>query len=419
MKKLLAILLVVLMALPMTALGDEKVKLEFIQWWAAEAGGEYLPELVKEYEALHPNVTIELLTVPFGETRNQTVTNFATGTSADLIAMNPPWVREFYDLGILAPLDDFIANDSNYDVSLYPAYEPLEGKTYSVPYTQMGFFLFYNVDMFEAANIAPPTTWEEMKDAAIKLTNPEKNQYGMSLVLSESSAANGSILSIYPLLYAANGRTLQDGKFVANTPEMLKVFQFLDEVQKAGALLPGTTSKAELQVVEEFGQGNIGMMLEHDGHIITTYKRISESGKDMNFGVIPIPTIDGTGSPDLRHHGWDIAIASTSEHKQEAWDFISYITSEEVLNRAAESCGKVPAIKGAAPASLVEQYPQYEAAIEYMGTLPMIEELMLMPASSACWTELTRAGSYVIQGTKTPEEALVECQAAWDKILGQ
>ena len=418
MKKLLALLLVLVMAIPTLALG-EKVNLEFIQWWASEAGGENLQVIVDEYEALNPDVNVELITLPFGETRNQTVTNFMTGTSADIVGMNPPWVREFYDLGILAPLEEMIAADENYDTTLYPAYEQIDGHTYSVPYTQMGFFLFYNIDMFEAAGLAAPTNWAELKDAAIKLTNAEENKYGMSLVLSESAAANGSILSLYPMLYAANGSTLKDGKFVANSDEMVAALTLIDDLQKAGALLPGTTSKTEFQVVEEFAQGNIAMMIEHDGHIIITQNRINETKNGMRFGIIPIPTIDGEGTPSLRHHGWDIAIASTCEHPQEAWDFISYISSKEVLDRAGEYFGKVPAIKGSAPASLTDAYPQYTDAIGYMATNPMIEELMLMPSSSTCWTELTKAGSAVIQGTKTPEEALADCQKAWDKELGQ
>ncbi len=394
----------------------EVVEIEFIQWWAAESGGEYLDTLITNFEAEYPNIKVTPITVPFGDVRNQTVANHATGTSADVIAMNPPWVREFYDLGILEPLTDYIANDDTYMKDIYQevSFSEIEGDTYVVPYTQMAFFLYYNIDMFTAAGLDAPTSLEEVIAAAKALTNPNENQYGISLVLSEQAAGNGSILSLYPLLYALNGRTLVDGKFTVDTPEMLQAMQVLATMQADGSFLPGTTSKTEIQVVEEFAQGNIGMMFEHDGHIVS----VEDRNPDLNYGIIPIPTMDGTGEPELRHHGWDIGMSVNSEHKEEAWTFISYITAEENLMAAADGFQKVPAIKGAVP-GYAESNEKVVEAIEYMGEYAMVEELMLMPQSSACWTELTKAGAAVIQGTKTPEEALADCQASWDELLGQ
>ncbi len=394
----------------------EVVEIEFIQWWASEAGGEYVDVLIENFEAENPNIKVTPITVPFGDVRNQTVANHATGTSADVIAMNPPWVREFYDLGILAPLTDYVNNDEDYNKEIYQevSFSEIEGDTYVVPFTQMAFFLYYNIDMFTEAGLEAPTSLEDLVAAAKALTNPNENQYGISLVLSEQAAGNGSILSLYPLLYALNGRTLVDGKFTVDTPEMLQAMQVLATMQADGSFLPGTTSKTEVQVVEEFAQGNIGMMFEHDGHIFS----VNERNPDLNYGIIPIPTMDGTGEPELRHHGWDIGISANSEYKDEAWEFVSYITNEENLMAAANGFQKIPAIKGAVP-EFAQDNEMVVEAIEYMGEYAMVEELMLMPQSSACWTELTKAGAAVIQGTKTPEQALADCQASWDEILGQ
>ncbi len=394
----------------------EVVEIEFIQWWGAESGGDYLDTMIAEFEEANPNIKVTPITVPFGDVRNQTVANHATGTSADVIAMNPPWVREFYDLGILAPLTDLIEGDETYDKDIYQqvSFTEIDGDSYVVPYTQMAFFLFYNIDMFTEAGLEPPKSFEDMVAAADALTNPEANQYGISLVLSEQAAGNGSILSLYPLLYALNGRTYVDGQFTVDTPEMLQALQLLDTMQENGSFLPGTTSKTEIQVVEEFAQGNIGMMFQHDGHIVS----IEDRNPDLNYGIIPIPTYDGTGTQELRHHGWDLGISANSENKEEAWKFISFISAEENLMKAADGFQKVPAISGAVP-TYAESNEKVVEAIGYMGEYAMVEELMLMPQSSAAWTELTKAGAAVIQGDKTPEEALAECQASWNELLGQ
>ena len=67
----------------------------------------------------------------------------------------------------------------------------------------------------------------------------------------------------------------------------------------------------------------------------------------------------------------------------------------------------------------LDKYPVVKDAIDYMNEYEMVEELMAMPKSATCWVELTKAGSAVIQGTKTTEEALPEVQEAWNRILGQ
>lgn len=420
MKKILALVLAAIMLLCFVGCkpqDEEKiVEIEFVQWWAAEGGGDYLDELVADFEAENQNIKINLVTLPFGDTRNQTIANFATGTSADIIAMNPPWTREFYDLGILAPLDELMANDKSYNKDDYigVSYTPIEGKTYLAPVTTQAFFLYYNKDMFDAANLELPKSFGDIRSAAKALTNPAANQYGFTMVMSEQSAANGSILSLYPLLYANNGRTLVNGKYNAETPEMVKALELLQQINADGSFLPGTTSKSENQVVEEFAQGNIGMMIEHDGHILT----IENRNPNLNYGIMVIPSYDGVSKPELRHHGWDVGISSQCEHKEEAWKFISYMTKREKLESMGDKMMKVPAIKDA-KVDFVNKYPNVALAIDYMNQYEMVEELMSMPKSSACWTELTKAGSQIIQGTLTPAEAVKNVQKAWNELLGQ
>lgn len=395
---------------------QEPVEIEFIQWWASEGGGEYLNGLVERFEAENPNIKVNLTTLPFGDVKTQVVASQATGMVPDIIGMNPPWTREFYDLGILEPLDDYIAADSSFDISKHfqASFSKIDGHSYLAPVDCTAFFLFYNKDMFEAAGIEPPTTWQEIIDSAVAITNKDKNQYGITFTMSETEAANGSILNFYPMLYALNGRTFVDGKYVANSDEMLTSFTLLRDLYESGSILPGTTTRSEAQTVEEFAAGNAGMMISHNGHILTVANR----NPDLNYGIIPIPSYDGKGTPDLRHHGWDVGISATSSHKEEAWKFISYMLSEENLTEMCNEMLKVPAMYGV-EVDYLDEYPVISEAIDYMNDLTMVEELMMMPKASACWVELTKAGSAVLQGVMTPEEATEAVQTAWDSILEQ
>ncbi len=216
MKKIMSLVLILALVLSLGACGSkeaapsadsgdktaaqEPVELEFIQWWTTEGGGEFLEDLVKRFEEANPGITVKLTSMPFGEIRTQVVASQATGMTPDLIGMNPPWTREFYDMGILAPLDDLMAADPFFKKDNYfqASFTPIEGHTYLAPVNSMAFFLFYNKTMFKEAGIEPPTTWDELVEAAKALTVPEKNQYGITMSMSEQEASNGAILSLYP-----------------------------------------------------------------------------------------------------------------------------------------------------------------------------------------------------------------------------
>ena len=432
MKKIMSLVLILALVLSLGACGSkeaapsadsgdktaaqEPVELEFIQWWTTEGGGEFLEDLVKRFEEANPGITVKLTSMPFGEIRTQVVASQATGMTPDLIGMNPPWTREFYDMGILAPLDDLMAADPFFKKDNYfqASFTPIEGHTYLAPVNSMAFFLFYNKTMFKEAGIEPPTTWDELVEAAKALTVPEKNQYGITMSMSEQEASNGAILSLYPLLYAQNGRTLVDGKYTVETEGMENAMKLLETLSKNGSILPGTTTRSEFQIIEEFAAGNVGMVISHNGHINTVTNR----DPNLEFGIVPLPSVDGKGTVELRHHGWDIGIAANSQHKEEAWKFISFLLNAENVEAMCNEMLKVPAMYGIS-VNYLDKYPVVKDAIDYMNEYEMVEELMAMPKSATCWVELTKAGSAVIQGTKTTEEALPEVQEAWNRSLGQ
>lgn len=61
-----------------------------------------------------------------------------------------------------------------------------EGKLYGLPFTSNTLAMFYNADMFKDAGIEnPPTTWEELRDVAKKLTKNNVTGLGFAATKSE------------------------------------------------------------------------------------------------------------------------------------------------------------------------------------------------------------------------------------------
>ena len=392
----------------------EPVTIEWIQWFDGSSAEGTVEKLIAEFEAEYPNIKVTPVNLPFGEVRNQVITNAAAGQLPDVIGMNPPWMAEFIDLGVLEPLDTYIQNDTSLSVSdlVQAPMAKYKDHTWMVPLTSSTFVLFYNKTMFAEAGLTnPPSNWQEMREYAKTLTNPDKDLYGFTLFMNEEPPANGSIVIMYPLIYAAGGRTVVDGKPSVEDPAVLQTLQFINDLHSDGSVIPGTTSKPEVQMVEEFSNGNIGMMIENTAHIGTLANR----NPDLDYGLIPIPPVNSGDTPQLRSHGWELAMSSRSEHKQEAWTFINWLISKGPNAELAEASANIPGNK-AADVSFYNDKPQLLDAIKIIGSYDLVEELMMMPKSTAHWQALTIETIKMLNGEQSPEQVIANTKQAWSEL---
>jgi multiple sugar transport system substrate-binding protein len=85
-------------------------------------------------------------------------------------------VQEYYDSGVMAPVDEYFAKWSEKD-DYFPTVLPFMRSKPGQPILYMPqrilpYVLFYRADFFDEAKLAPPKTYDEFIDAARKLTKP-------------------------------------------------------------------------------------------------------------------------------------------------------------------------------------------------------------------------------------------------------
>ncbi len=162
----------------------EDVTIEFIQWWAPELPEGSFRAIMDEFEAQNPGIKVELISGPYSNTRDQIVAGAATGTLSDVVGLDGAWVNDLAKQGAIAALDDLMSA-ANYDASQVAAIIKLDGKSYMFPVASFVYPLFINLDLLKAADIETlPTNRTEFFEAAKKLTDSSKNQYGWVLPLS-------------------------------------------------------------------------------------------------------------------------------------------------------------------------------------------------------------------------------------------
>ncbi len=120
-----------------------------------------MQQLATAFTQENPNITIDVQLTPW-ETYWTKMKAAATGGAApDVFWMNGPNYQLYATNGVLAPLDEKIAEDK-VDLSAYPKalvdLYTVDGKHYGLPKDFDTVGLWYNKELFDAAGVATRTT---------------------------------------------------------------------------------------------------------------------------------------------------------------------------------------------------------------------------------------------------------------------
>jgi multiple sugar transport system substrate-binding protein len=266
-----------------------------------------------------------------------------------------------------------------------------------------------NLDLLEEAGVENmPTTRTEFVEAARKLTDPSKNQYGWVLPLS-LQAPNGIQNDVMSWVWASGNSMLKDGRPDLTNDDVVGTLEFIKGMYDEGLISPGTLAKKEQDKVEEFVNGRVAMMVDSLAHI----NLIRERNADLNFGITAVPAVDGYDGPrGLPYASWGIGVSENSEHKEEAFKLVAYLMSAEVNAKLVSIANAFPGNVKAKPdfvtsdelfATAFEIFQKGYLANEFVG-LPVAEELM---------RQLDVEVQGMLEGNETAAEAAERAQAKW------
>lgn len=388
------------------------VTIEFIQWWEPELPAGSFRAIMDDFEAQNPGIKVKLISGPYSNTRDQIVTGAAAGTLSDVVGLDGAWVNDLAKQEAIAPLDELMAS-TNFDASQVAAIIKLNNKSYMFPVASFVYPIFINLDMFKAAGLEKlPSTRTEFVEAAQKLTDPAKNQYGWVLPLSLQTP-NGIQNDVMSWVWASGGSMMKDGKPDLTNDNVIAALKYIESMYKEGLISPGSFAKQEQDKVEEFVNGRIGMMVDTLAHI----NMIRERNPNLKFAISALPAADGyDGRRGLPYAAWGIGISEKSEHKAEAWKLVSYLMSADVNSKLVSIAHAFPGNVNAKPDFVAsdelfgkgfEIFQSGFLANEFVG-LPVAEELMRM---------FDEELQLMLDGKQTAEEAAAKAQEKWNNVF--
>ncbi len=330
-KRIIAVFALILMVSMVFATGsgestDAGTKLVI----AGEAGSPqfmYFKSIGPEYTA-QTGVEVEFIELPHDNMHERFVQESISRSGAiDIYNADQPWISEFASRGWIEPLDDLISDEDRADfLSSALDASSYQGKLYAIPYFIHTPIVFYRTDLFEEAGFSVPTTWEEYREAAKKLTDPETGVYG---TIIEAKQATEPVTHLVDW-YFQNGAEFVDGEgnVVVDSPEAKEVFEFLLEMMyEDQSVMPGSVGYDNADAHNLFMQGKVAM-IKNWPYMYAMARDPEQSLVSDDFAIArqPAGKYDSTAV-----WTWGFAISSSSRNKEAAWDFIQWATSAENL----------------------------------------------------------------------------------------
>ncbi|MCG3041829.1 extracellular solute-binding protein [Streptomyces sp. S1A] len=133
-------------------------------------GAEYWRAAAKEYQSLHPDVTIKIQSVQNEDLDGKLQNALNSNSAPDIFLQRGGGkMQAMVDAGQIQVLDLTDTDRANVgDAALEGV--SIDGKVYAMPLDTQPEGIYYSKDLFKKAGIAsPPTTMDELKDAVAKL----------------------------------------------------------------------------------------------------------------------------------------------------------------------------------------------------------------------------------------------------------
>nr|WP_298687911.1 extracellular solute-binding protein [uncultured Dongia sp.] len=358
--------------------------------------------MTADFEAANPGVKINLEFVPYEGLHDKTTLAQGAGSGYDVVLFDVIWPAEFAENKVLVDVTDKITPEMKEGV-LPGAWTTVEyqNKRYGMPWILDTKYLFYNTEILEKAGIAaPPKTWAELLEQAAIIK--EKKLVEFPIVWSWAQA-EAAICDYTTLVAAFGGQFLDaDGKPAFQTGGGVDALSYMTESLDKGLSNPNSKEYLEEDVRRVFSSGEAAFALNWT-YMYNMANDPKESKIVGKVGVVPAPGVDGKSEASAVNGSMGLGITSTSKNPDEAWKYITFMTSQPVQEKFAKLSLPIWAASYAAPAVTTGQEALVAAAKTSLGlmfprpTTPTYQQLS---------TTLQQAIHAALLKTSSPADAL-------------
>ncbi|MDP9366480.1 MAG: extracellular solute-binding protein [Chloroflexota bacterium] len=286
------------------------------------------------WQQQYPNVSIEVLQVPFDQLQNKYNTEASAGGGPDVLLGPLDWIGQYVEADIVRPVDELGGDDfrAGYTQAATDLFSR-DGQLYAVPQNINGVGLYYNRQLVQT----PPQTTDELLAVAAEIGGQGGN----------------SGFGVFPQFYnnagffhGFGGQSLtEDAQSGFASPGTIAWLTFMQTLASSPGIFQGQDQNA---VESLFREGTLGMMINGPWFLQNATAGIGAE----NVGVAVLPQITPSENAPARPFvgGTGVYVNSNldDDQAQLAFEFARWLSTDGT-RPLVEQAGQIPASTAVEP----------------------------------------------------------------------
>ena len=308
--------------------------------------------MIEQFEALHPNVTIEAEYGGNDGYHDKLATQLASGTAADIVQVDPETFPQYVSTG------DYFVNYmdySNMDLSTFDEnYISLEingrydGKQLGLPTGISGAGILVNQDLADEIGIdfTQAYTWDDLLEMGRKVREYDDSMY--LLCANKEYIVNLIVFNYGKQLCGSTLFDKETGELNITEEQMAELMQYVKKLYDEGVVAPASYQAAyggdNLQSDANWIAGKYVSALTY----ISTIDVMVVANDSANYSMSQLPMLSG-----CTEKGWAsntpqvMAVTKTCEHPEMAVEFMNYFFNNETALATLGATRSVPPTENA------------------------------------------------------------------------
>lgn len=342
----------------------------------------------------------------------------AKNRDIDVYKMDNPWVAQFANH--LIDLEPHLEEHRQMLPHVLSAYTNLDGEVLGLPYTVGTPLLYYRSDLLEKYDRPVPKTWSELTETAERIMAGERRAGNEEMwgFVFQGAAYEGLTANALEWIHSNGG-----GSIVEKNGDISVNNDRAEEALELAASWIGTISPpGQLTYKEEdaravFQLGNAVFMRNWPyAYDLVQHERGSQvKGK---VGITPLPAGEH-GDSSAVMGGLGYSVSRYSKRKDEALEFVRFLTSVEMQRISAKASLPPTYIRLYHDPEIVDAFPllpSLESVAKSVIARPSIQTGIRYPeVSYEFWT----AVQHVLSGKKSAAEALEDLEHFLKRARGR
>jgi len=294
-----------------TAPAAEEIVITFWHQEQVDRRIKILQKLLDEFYA-ESGIKVVQETMTWDEQYVRLMSAIQAGTPPDITWGGEDVTLTLHTAGAIQPVTDIVQElDGLYQfVPIHRDKMFYQSEYWAVPVFALSYNFWYRKDLFSAAGLKPPETWDDVVAAAKALNDPANQRWGISLPTGETMYGEQVADS---LMLGCGGNIMEKGnKLAVNSPETMKALDYYRELAKYTPPDSGNYTWPEAGIA--FAQGKTAMLITFNA--VLDYASVAEN-KPENLGIVKMPHCQGADAKTVSYT-LDLNVITKDPVKREA-----------------------------------------------------------------------------------------------------